>query len=116
MTINRPNWTKAACLGRNTNMWYPERGHIAAGVYALTICADCPIQPDCLNWALETGEDHGIWGGLTETERAEARNNSDQAQRALRYLEWGWSVPRIAEWMGVSTRTIQRYQHQAAAA
>ena len=33
------------------------------------ICALCPVQPQCLAWAAERGVDHGIWGGLTETER-----------------------------------------------
>jgi WhiB family redox-sensing transcriptional regulator len=40
---------------------------------------------ECLNWALETGQDAGVWGGLSEDERrslkrrrarARARSNS----------------------------------------
>lgn len=38
---------------------------------AKTICGRCPVQADCLQFALAHGEDHGVWGGLTEGERRE---------------------------------------------
>jgi WhiB family redox-sensing transcriptional regulator len=33
------------------------------------ICAECPVKFLCLEYALEAGEDDGIWGGLTRNER-----------------------------------------------
>lgn len=36
---------------------------------AKEICASCPVQVDCRSYALTIGEQHGIWGGLTEVER-----------------------------------------------
>ncbi len=33
------------------------------------ICAQCIVQPECLEFALRVHEPHGIWGGLTEAER-----------------------------------------------
>jgi WhiB family redox-sensing transcriptional regulator len=36
---------------------------------AKRICAPCPVRLECLRYALETREPHGIWGGLTVTER-----------------------------------------------
>ncbi len=36
---------------------------------AKAICARCPVRAPCLEWALATGEQHGIWGGLSELER-----------------------------------------------
>jgi WhiB family redox-sensing transcriptional regulator len=36
---------------------------------AKAICASCPVQTICLDYALGIQEPHGIWGGLTETER-----------------------------------------------
>ncbi len=36
---------------------------------ATAICGICPVTGDCLTWALETGQDAGIWGGKTEDER-----------------------------------------------
>ncbi|NIR37006.1 MAG: WhiB family transcriptional regulator, partial [Actinobacteria bacterium] len=36
---------------------------------AKAICQVCPVQVDCLEFAMEIREPYGIWGGLTETER-----------------------------------------------
>jgi len=29
----------------------------------------CPVMERCLDWALESGQDHGVWGGTDETDR-----------------------------------------------
>ena len=36
---------------------------------AKKICARCVVREQCLAWALEAGQDHGVWGGLSEDER-----------------------------------------------
>jgi WhiB family redox-sensing transcriptional regulator len=36
---------------------------------AKRICVDCPVQRECLEYALRVREPFGIWGGLDETER-----------------------------------------------
>ena len=36
---------------------------------AKRICETCPVQRECLEYALATREQYGIWGGLTEIER-----------------------------------------------
>ncbi|MDQ1511262.1 MAG: WhiB family transcriptional regulator, redox-sensing transcriptional regulator [Actinomycetota bacterium] len=36
---------------------------------AKTICAECIVRQECLEFALRVHEPHGIWGGLTEAER-----------------------------------------------
>lgn len=38
-------------------------------VEAKALCAACPVRSECLAFALETGQVHGIWGGLTAQER-----------------------------------------------
>jgi WhiB family redox-sensing transcriptional regulator len=37
---------------------------------AKALCGQCPVRRTCLDAALETGDAHGIRGGLTEEERA----------------------------------------------
>src|SRR6266496_1847176 len=32
---------------------------------AKAICATCPVKAQCLAYALGTGQEYGIWGGLT---------------------------------------------------
>jgi WhiB family redox-sensing transcriptional regulator len=36
---------------------------------AKRICRLCPVQRECLVYAMEAPMDHGVWGGLTERER-----------------------------------------------
>jgi WhiB family redox-sensing transcriptional regulator len=38
---------------------------------AKAVCALCPVQGECLTWAMGAGSQaqYGIWGGLTEEER-----------------------------------------------
>lgn len=36
---------------------------------AKAVCHRCPVMQDCLAWALETRQEHGVWGGLSEGER-----------------------------------------------
>jgi hypothetical protein len=36
---------------------------------ARALCMTCPVRDECLDYALDTGETEGIWGGLTPEER-----------------------------------------------
>ncbi|MGI5359965.1 WhiB family transcriptional regulator [Streptomyces sp. CA-252508] len=36
---------------------------------AKSVCRRCPVMEQCLQWALESGTDEGVWGGLSEDER-----------------------------------------------
>ena len=36
---------------------------------AKEVCGECTVAQACLDFALDTNQDSGIWGGLTEEER-----------------------------------------------
>lgn len=36
---------------------------------AKDICAQCPVIAECLSYALDTEQEFGVWGGLSEDER-----------------------------------------------
>jgi len=36
---------------------------------AKRVCESCPVRPQCATHALTVGEEYGVWGGFTETER-----------------------------------------------
>ena len=36
---------------------------------AKAICRRCPVTIECLSWAFDSGQDHGVWGGMSEEER-----------------------------------------------
>ncbi|MGH9195474.1 MAG: WhiB family transcriptional regulator [Acidimicrobiia bacterium] len=40
---------------------------------AKKVCRECRVRKDCLAWALATGQDNGVWGGLSEDERKAVR-------------------------------------------
>lgn len=58
---------QARCKGRNSAVFYPQRGVPTASARAL--CKECPVKAECLSYALENDERFGIWGGLSERER-----------------------------------------------
>jgi WhiB family transcriptional regulator, redox-sensing transcriptional regulator len=35
---------------------------------ALAVCDGCPVQVECLAYALTTRQQHGVWGGKTQQE------------------------------------------------
>ena len=41
---------------------------------AKRLCASCPVRTDCATHALTVGEEYGVWGGFTETERSRLRD------------------------------------------
>lgn len=69
----RPDWRdNAACRDADPELFFPDGDIRAARVQvkaAKLICSGCPVSTTCLSWALASGHEHGIWGGLTEDER-----------------------------------------------
>ena len=57
----------AACRGMDYKIFFPDRG--GSTRIPKTICRECPVRLDCLEWAIQTGQKHGIWGGMSERER-----------------------------------------------
>ena len=70
---HRPDWRDdAACRDADPELFFPDGGDRSARAHVKTaklICRSCPVGVTCLSWALATGQEAGIWGGLTEDER-----------------------------------------------
>ena len=74
----------SACRDLDADLFFPagETGPAARQiVQAKAICALCPVKAECLQFALATHQDYGIWGGTTEDERRQIRR-AWRAQRA----------------------------------
>ena len=71
------NWrSAAACRSADPELFFPVSGFgqaLKQVADAKAICASCPVRRQCLEFALRTRQAHGIWGGLTEDERASIR-------------------------------------------
>lgn len=64
---------EAACIGYEELFYHREdegKGtRRAKEAEAKAICSACPVLDVCRDFALETHELYGVWGGLTEAER-----------------------------------------------
>ena len=81
VTTYDPNdWRKdAACRDLETAVFFPDTEEEAAA--AVAVCATCPVREACLEFALVTRQDDGVWGGLTESERKRLRRRRQEAAR-----------------------------------
>lgn len=66
-------WQDAAlCKGiEDPEVFFPAKGQSSAE--ARVICQDCPVRIECLNYALRGHIIHGVWGGMSDRERARLR-------------------------------------------
>lgn len=77
LTYHRPDWhLQAACRGyiaAGKDLWFPSndsRGKRSIVAQAKAICATCPVQQQCLEYAMTRERAlPGIWGGLTGQQR-----------------------------------------------
>jgi WhiB family transcriptional regulator, redox-sensing transcriptional regulator len=69
----RPGWQDAAaCRDADPELFFPDGDNKSARdqvKMAKLICRGCPVSVTCLTWALASGQEAGIWGGLTEDQR-----------------------------------------------
>ena len=74
----------AACRDSDPELFFPI-GNIGPALAqiedAKKICQICPVMTDCLQWALETGQEAGVWGGASEDERRAMRRRSHRSAR-----------------------------------
>ena len=89
MTVTVPDLGgRALCADEDPALWFPKANGKAAKGRA--ICARCPVAAECLEWALSTSEDSGVWGGLDPDERkALARRRDRFARRRDRLIAVG---------------------------
>ena len=64
----RPEWMRNPernCAHYGPAMFYGSD-------HAKVVCIGCPVQRECLEYALDNGE-YGVWGGTSERERRRIR-------------------------------------------
>jgi WhiB family redox-sensing transcriptional regulator len=50
---------------------------------AKSICASCVVREPCLEFALASNQDAGVWGGLTEDERRTLKRARQRRRRLV---------------------------------
>ena len=78
----------AACRGMDPELFFPEAenaaeaGRAAAQVRtAREVCLACPVMQQCREWAVDHRIRHGVWGGLSRTQRREATTDANRKNR-----------------------------------
>jgi WhiB family transcriptional regulator, redox-sensing transcriptional regulator len=79
----RRTWrSRAACQGIDPGVFFPVGstgpaiGQIAA---AKAICYACQVRNECLEFALVTRQEFGVWGGRDEEQRRRAARTEHRA-------------------------------------
>jgi WhiB family redox-sensing transcriptional regulator len=76
---------RAACATVDPDLFFPVGvtgpavGQIAA---AKAVCAGCDVRADCLEFAITTNQEYGVWGGTSEEERRALRRQWRARRRA----------------------------------
>ncbi|MFD4118353.1 WhiB family transcriptional regulator [Streptomyces niveus] len=68
----------AACVDADPELFFPVGDSDPAAeqvARAKEVCHSCPVERQCLEWALNTGRTSGVWGGTDEEERRRLRRN-----------------------------------------
>jgi WhiB family redox-sensing transcriptional regulator len=74
---------QAACLNADPELFFPV-GNTGPALMQIAeakkVCRTCPVREPCLQWALDAGQDHGVWGGMSEDERRALRRRAARSR------------------------------------
>ena len=77
----------AACRDLDPNLFFPV-GVTGPAVdqiaTAKEICSGCPVRAECLDFAITSNQEFGVWGGTSEDERRVLRRQWRARLRAQR--------------------------------
>jgi WhiB family redox-sensing transcriptional regulator len=73
----------ALCAEVDGEIFFPEKG--GSTREAKRVCRSCEVRASCLEYALDTDQRFGIWGGMSERERR--RLKREQAPSVLQPRE-----------------------------
>jgi WhiB family transcriptional regulator, redox-sensing transcriptional regulator len=72
-TPGEADWRElSACRQEDPELFFPlvpAGPGLAQIERAKAVCGRCQVRAECLRFAIETAQDHGVWGGTSEEER-----------------------------------------------
>jgi WhiB family transcriptional regulator, redox-sensing transcriptional regulator len=74
---------RAQCAAEDPELFFPIGNTGPALIQiqeAKSVCCRCPVIEICLQWALEFGQDSGVWGGLSEDERRSMKRRAARSR------------------------------------
>ncbi len=73
-----------ACRDEDPDLFFPvgtTGPALAHADEAAAVCRSCPVMETCGEWALDTRQEYGVWGGMTELERRSILRRRRRAAR-----------------------------------
>lgn len=70
---------EGTCLGSDPNLFFPGKG--VSTDTAKSVCVECSVKRECLEYSLENRIRFGVWGGLSDKERRPLRLAWHQGKR-----------------------------------
>ena len=81
-----PGWQLlGACGSEDPELFFPLGNTGPAQLQvedAKAVCRRCMVADQCLRWALESGQDAGVWGGMSEEERRSLKRREARQRQA----------------------------------
>jgi WhiB family transcriptional regulator, redox-sensing transcriptional regulator len=77
---------RAACLDEDPELFFPigNTGPALLQIQeAKSVCGRCEVVESCLQLALESGKDTGVFGGLSEDERRALKRRTARARLSV---------------------------------
>ncbi len=77
--------SEGRCIGEDPELFFPvgtTPPALQQTERAKAVCGNCHVRNICLEWALSTYQDAGVWGGLDEEERRVIRRARRRAVSA----------------------------------
>ena len=75
---------KASCRSVDPDLFFPVGTTGIALVqieHAKSVCQQCDVKQACLDFAIQTNQESGVWGGTSEEERRKLRRKWVARQR-----------------------------------
>jgi WhiB family redox-sensing transcriptional regulator len=111
--------TSAACRYVDPDLHFPESTKSGSRAHfdeAKRVCAGCLVREVCLEWALDTGQNDGVWGAKSPRQRRKMRRPKETSftfclsRRAWieKQLAAGTSQNEIARRLRVDKNTVAK--------
>ena len=105
---------KAACRDKDPELFFPV-GNTGTAYQqieeAKAVCRTCKVIDACLKCALDTNQDYGVWGGLSEDERRALKRRAMRARRSQSMQMQICHTPRL-EHNAVPPTTSRGWGHR----
>ena len=99
-TTGEADWRElSACRQEDPELFFPvvpAGPGLAQIEQAKAVCARCKVRAECLRFAMETVQDHGVWGGTSEEERRALRLARNRRPAVLGAGRSDWESDRMA--------------------